>query len=34
MYFNVNTQERHLFYTICEMKFNDKTYGLNILLTH
>jgi hypothetical protein len=33
MYFNVDTQEKHILYTICEMKFKDKTYGLNLLVT-
>jgi hypothetical protein len=34
MYFNVDTLEKHILYIICEMKFKDKTYGLNLLVTH
>jgi hypothetical protein len=34
MYFNVNTQKKHLLYIVSEMNFNDKTYGLSILVTH
>jgi hypothetical protein len=30
MYFNVNSQERIILNIICEMRFEDKTYGLFI----
>jgi hypothetical protein len=34
MCFNANTQENTPFYIVCEMKFKDKTYGLNLLVAN
>jgi hypothetical protein len=32
MYVNMNTQEIYIFYIIYEMRFKNKTYGLNFLI--
>jgi hypothetical protein len=35
MYFNVRTQENvNFLYIVCDMGFENKSYGLNILVVH
>jgi hypothetical protein len=32
MHFNMRTKENKPFYIVCNMGFEDKTYGLNLLI--